>query len=837
MFRWYQSAAKCYAYLSDVLVPEEIREVQAFPISWAQSFRQSRWFARGWTLQELLAPANVEFFSQGGKRLGSRVSLEREVHEITNIPVKALRGQQLAEFSIAERMSWTAGRTTTFKEDRIYCLLGIFGVYLPLIYGEGEAYAELRLREEIEKREKGQGIRRVQDLAASSPLPFSRNEHFTGREDELQALDEFLRSSKHRRISICGLGGCGKSALAIEFGYLALSQRTGLQVFWVAAISRDSFELAYREIGVRLRVPGITDDNADIKQLVKDALNSGIAYEWLMIVDNADDPQILVSSSNAGTKVARLADYLPDSDRGKIIFTTRNRKAAGDLTQSSKLEVKDMGEVEARQLLSRRITKQALLADAKATNALLELLAYLPLAIIQAAAFIDNNDMAVSRYVTLLQTIGSQAKLFAEQFEDPNRYQETERTVAKTWYISFDQMRKQDKLAAEYLSFMACIDRINIPQSLLPPCSSLVQQAKAIGTLKAYTFVTERQQLTPGSVSEASFDVHRLVHLAMIWWLNGQSEQKAWVIKAAARLEELVPYGGHENKEKWTRYLAHADHVAGSEGMLEDKTRASLLDRVGRCQASLGLYAAAEIAHRQALSIREKVLGEEHPDTLTSMNNLAGVLGSQGKYEAAESMHRQALAIREKVLGAEHPDTLMSMNNLALVLGSQGKYEAAESMHRQALAICEKVLGAEHPSTLTSMNNLALVLDRQGKYGVAESMHRQALAMWEKVLGAEHPDTLTSMNNLAGVLGSQGKYEAATTLYDRTYTGLIKVLGKGHPHTRTCYENYSDMLASQSQSGSGSVSDGLNVGENLRGKKEATLLRIVRRLGFRNARS
>jgi hypothetical protein len=165
MFRWYHSAAKCYAYLSDVQVPKEVSDAQAFPISWAQSFRQSRWFTRGWTLQELLAPANFEFFSQEGKRLGSRISLEREVCEITKIPIEALRGRHLSMFSIDERMSWTAKRTTTLKEDKVYCLLGIFGVYLPLIYGEGEAYAERRLREEIERRRKGHGIERMQDLA------------------------------------------------------------------------------------------------------------------------------------------------------------------------------------------------------------------------------------------------------------------------------------------------------------------------------------------------------------------------------------------------------------------------------------------------------------------------------------------------------------------------------------------------------------------------------------------------------------------------------------------------------------------------------------------------
>jgi hypothetical protein len=156
MFRWYQRAARCYVYLTDISVAEEVTDAEAFRISWEQAFRRSRWFTRGWTLQELLAPASVEFFSREGKLLGSRVSLEQEIHEITGIPTKALRGQKLSEFSIEERMRWAAARTTTVKEDKIYCLLGIFGVFLSLIYGEGEEYATLRLKEEIQKRQQGQ---------------------------------------------------------------------------------------------------------------------------------------------------------------------------------------------------------------------------------------------------------------------------------------------------------------------------------------------------------------------------------------------------------------------------------------------------------------------------------------------------------------------------------------------------------------------------------------------------------------------------------------------------------------------------------------------------------
>lgn len=142
MFRWYQRAAKCYVLLADVSVPEEVARTETSDISWEQAFQRSRWFTRGWTLQELLAPNRVEFFSRDGKWLGNKMSLEQEIHKVTGVPVEALRGHSLTKFSIEERMSWSAKRTTTIKEDKVYCLLGIFGVFLAL-YMERERSMQL----------------------------------------------------------------------------------------------------------------------------------------------------------------------------------------------------------------------------------------------------------------------------------------------------------------------------------------------------------------------------------------------------------------------------------------------------------------------------------------------------------------------------------------------------------------------------------------------------------------------------------------------------------------------------------------------------------------------
>ncbi|KAG4439460.1 hypothetical protein IFR05_005072 [Cadophora sp. M221] len=150
MFRWYQNAAKCYVYLSDVSTGACDENHDISQSTWKLDFRQSRWFTRGWTLQELIAPTSVEFFSSDCVRLGDKRSMEQQIHEITGIPIRALRGYPLSEFSVAERLSWAENRQTMRLEDKAYSLLGIFNVYMPLIYGEG-SYALQRLQEAILK--------------------------------------------------------------------------------------------------------------------------------------------------------------------------------------------------------------------------------------------------------------------------------------------------------------------------------------------------------------------------------------------------------------------------------------------------------------------------------------------------------------------------------------------------------------------------------------------------------------------------------------------------------------------------------------------------------------
>jgi hypothetical protein len=155
MFQWYQSSEKCYVYLEDVPNPEIDARSQSHETPWELSLPKSRWFSRGWTLQELIAPKVVEFYSKDWHHIGSKASLEREISEITSIPIQALRESRLDGFSITERILWGEKRQTTYEEDSVYSLLGICGVYMSPNYGEGKDYAFQRLRDEIDRVYKG----------------------------------------------------------------------------------------------------------------------------------------------------------------------------------------------------------------------------------------------------------------------------------------------------------------------------------------------------------------------------------------------------------------------------------------------------------------------------------------------------------------------------------------------------------------------------------------------------------------------------------------------------------------------------------------------------------
>ncbi len=698
-------------------------------------------------------------------------------------------------------------------------------------------------------------------IALVEPLfsvPFQRDYNFIDRKDIFSQIEEQLQM--HHRVSLCGMGGIGyrffplnkllqtltegvrKSQIAIEYAYRFRQSHPQSHVFWVYAASYGTFLQACHDIARSLKLPACDEPKTDPCELVSKWLNEE-DHSWLMILDNADNAELFFPSAESDSPPAivtqtqrPLNDYLPTilHSQKSLLVTTRSRLAGEDLAHGELcVEVPPLSGQEAKALLRLKLKGSANSFDVSSIERLLDVLGFIPLAITQAAAFINRNRWTVQGYLAALEKDKqNMTDYLSQELQDHRRPRGFPNSVFRTWKLSFDHILAQEPKTAKLLSLMAMLDPQRIPERLLRPLAERdVDFRMAIGTLDGFALIS---QVIGGEI----YAIHPLVQASVHYWLEQRSEKADYAGQALQLLAEEFPNGEHEHKETCESMLAHAQAVLCHKYTSENdmRHRAALLYNVGwfdwrqgryvsayeavsesyniyqeragdvvnttldslSLLASVlqyqGKYEAAEEMNRRALEGYEKVLGVEHPDTLTSVSNLASVLRYQGKYEAAEEMNRRALEGYEKVLGVEHPDTLTSVGNLALVLRDQGKYEAAEEMNRRALEGYEKVLGVEHPHTLTSVSNLASVLRYQGKYEAAEEMNRRALEGREKVLGVEHPDTLTSVYNLAYLFHHQQRYNDASVLYLRALAGFPKTLGPDHPMTQNCSYHYSFMI-------------------------------------------
>jgi tetratricopeptide (TPR) repeat protein len=627
-------------------------------------------------------------------------------------------------------------------------------------------------------------------------LPFGRNKDFVGRQSQLNRLITILHGENTKedcpRAALVGLGGVGKTQIALECTFQIQSISPTCSVFWVRASDTANFDTAYRDIGQQLKIPRLEDDKADIKKSVKAKLSQESTGNWLMIVDNADDFEIFYSNKD-GNGSSALSEYLPFSTLGAILFTTRDREAATRYAGSNVIDVDEMDDQESRELLQRSLQNKQLIKDTDGTTTLLNLLVNLPLAVIQAAAYLNAKGCTITKYLRIYKESSDNViKLLSKDFEDIRRYPGIKSPVATTWLISFEQIQIRDPLAADYMAFISCIKEQDIPWDLLPPASEF-DKIEALGTLKAFGFIKERSNGT-------SHDMHRLVHIVMQNWLKLKGEWRSWNTKTLRQITNVFPWPEHKNRAMWIAYLPHAKYAMtafeSSFGETFDLSW-SLPNKLGECFRFTGKYAEAEAMYRQMLQLQETVLGKDHPDTLRTMKNLVTSLDDQGKYAEAEVMCRQTLQVQETVLGKGHPRTLRTMKNLAVSLHGQGKYVEAEAMCRQTLQLQETVLGMDHPDTLRTMKTLAASLNDQGKYVEAEAMCRQTIQLQETVLGKDHPDTLRSMKNLATSLHDQGKYAEAEAMCRQTLQLQETVFGKDHPVTLRIMETFASSLGEQ----------------------------------------
>jgi serine/threonine protein kinase/tetratricopeptide (TPR) repeat protein len=259
-------------------------------------------------------------------------------------------------------------------------------------------------------------------------------------------------------------------------------------------------------------------------------------------------------------------------------------------------------------------------------------------------------------------------------------------------------------------------------------------------------------------------------------------------------LSSADPYEGQGRDVTVVEVLKAASDKLGRSFADQPEVAAALRHTMGNTYAGLGLLDEAEPWLRQALQMRQDILGSEHLDVAASMHDLARLLKDKGEYEEAERMSREALAMRRRLLGSETVEVAESVINLGTILDDQGRYEAAEAQYRESLAIRRRLLGNESAEVAESLNNVAGVLHEQGDYEGAEPLYRESLAIRRRALGESHPDVGASLNNLAGLLRSKGDYEAAEGLYREALASDRASLGEAHPSFATTLGNLGQLL-------------------------------------------
>jgi hypothetical protein len=225
------------------------------------------------------------------------------------------------------------------------------------------------------------------------------------------------------KVAITGLGGIGKTQLVLELVYRIRDRYKNCLVIWIPATNMESLHQAYQDVARQLKIPGSDEDKADAKKLVQAYLSKESVGRWLLVFDNADDVNMWINLSGTGPGSGRLIDYLPRSEQGCIVFTTRDRKTAVKLAHQNVVEVPEMDEDVAIQLLQKCLVNPDLVNNRPDTTALLKELTCLPLAIVQAAAYINENGIAFVDYLSLLADQEEAViDLLSEEFEDDGRY-------------------------------------------------------------------------------------------------------------------------------------------------------------------------------------------------------------------------------------------------------------------------------------------------------------------------------------------------------------------------------------------------------------------------------
>ncbi|MEV0961199.1 tetratricopeptide repeat protein, partial [Streptomyces sp. NPDC049910] len=584
---------------------------------------------------------------------------------------------------------------------------------------------------------------------------------FVGRARELERLDAALASQGQAVVqAVHGLGGIGKSALAAHWA--ATRPHGHTPVRWITADSPAAVQQGLADLATALQpalARALTAEELAERAAQWLATHTG----WLIVLDNVNDP-------------ADIAALTARARGGRFLITSRLATAWTHATTVVRLDI--LTPAESLALFTRITTAQHPGRDLDGATELCEELGHLPLAIEQAAAYLAQNPLTTPR--TYLHFL---ARHPADMYRHGAATTPTEHTIARTWNITLDRITTLQPHAADLLRTLAWYAPDHIPTTLTGPADPPTRDA-ALGLLAAYSMITP--DAPTGTVA-----VHRLVQALTRTPDPDDPHRTPELVdqarqQATTNLHTALPdtWSTPATWPTWRTLLPHIDALADHTTPDTDTpTTAHVLNETGLFLDDQGQPAHAIRHLQRALTDRVRVLGEDHPDTLISCNNLANAYRSAGDLGRAIALFERTLTDMVRVLGEDHPDTLISCNNLAAAYRSVGDLGRAVPLYERTLTDRVRVLGEDHPSTLSSRNNLAGAYESAGDLGRAVPLFERTLTDMVRVLGEDHPDTLSSRNNLAGAYESAGDLGRAVPLYERTLTDMVRVLGEDHPET------------------------------------------------------
>ncbi|MFC8894858.1 FxSxx-COOH system tetratricopeptide repeat protein, partial [Streptomyces cinereoruber] len=573
-------------------------------------------------------------------------------------------------------------------------------------------------------------------------------EMFVGRAAELVALEQAFASPGEVLVqAVHGLGGVGKSALAAQWA----AGRKETVRWWIVADTAPAVDAGVAALARALQ-PGLAGLPAEIQTERAIRWLADHPDRWLLVLDNVESP----------AHIRPLLDRIPG---GRVLVTTRlasgwHRHAA--VVRLGVLEPDDAVE------LFKGILGQHGPRDHTGADAVCAELGHLALAVEQAAAYCAETGVSPLTYLERLASWP--AAMYAATAEGGD----SARTCARIWRLTLDRV-DATPLAGDLLRLLAWYAPDRIPRDLLAPLASPPEVDAAIGKLAAYNMITDNH--------DGTLTVHRLVQaLARTPDPDDPHRQADDVDRArdhaAGLLAKAYPADPDipANRPRYQQLLPHTDALADHHPSDYDTlATAYAFDRAATYRQRQGALSPALPAFRRAVAAYERVLGQDHPDTLSLRGNLAGAYQSAGDLKRAIPLYETNSADFERVLGQDHPSTLTSRNNLANAYQTAGDLNRATPLFKATLTARERVLGQDHPSTLTSRNNLAGAYQTAGDLKRAIPLYETTLTARERVLGQDHPSTLTSRNNLAGAYQTAGDLKRAIPLYETTLTARERV--------------------------------------------------------------